>query len=390
MSPYYRDTWVEVSLSNIYENVRNMREYLNPSTRIIAVVKANAYGHGDLEVAKMAIKAGASMLAVAFLDEALALRKGGICEPILVLGVIRPEDAELAANKQISVTVFQQEWLEKAKGFLGQIPLKVHLKYDTGMNRLGAKTLDELQELVETIQKSESLSLEGLYTHFASADEVETTYFDAQHTRFHEAVDYLQSLSIQIPIIHCGNSAAGLRFPSIMFNAVRMGISMYGLSPSMEMKGLLPFQLKEAFSLHSRISHIKKIKAGESVSYGSTYTANQDEWIGTVPVGYADGWLRCLKNRVVLVEGRRTPIIGRICMDQFMIRLQKEVDVGTKVTLIGTQDNDFISIDEIAKEINTINYEIPCMISYRVPRILMDHEEIIGVKNPILQNVVTE
>jgi alanine racemase len=390
MSHFYRDTWVEVSLTNIFENVRNMREYLDPSISIIAVVKANAYGHGDLGVAKVAIKAGATFLAVAFLDEALALRKGGINEPILVLGLIRPEDATLAAEYNISVTVFQQDWLEKARGLQTEKPLKIHVKYDTGMNRLGTKTLDDLHGIIQAIQESQLFSLEGLYTHFATADEVDTRYFDMQYSNFYEAVKSIQFLSINIPLIHCGNSAAGLRFPSKLFNAVRMGIAMYGLSPSLEIKSLLPFELKEAFSLHSRLSHVKKIKAGESVSYGATYTSSQEEWIATVPVGYADGWFRRLKNREVLVDGQRTPIIGRICMDQFMIRLPKEMEVGTKVTLIGKQDDERISIDEIAKEIETINYEIPCMISYRVPRIHLLDEETENVINPIIQNKVIE
>ncbi|WP_246945315.1 alanine racemase [Bacillus pinisoli] len=387
LSPFYRDTWVEVSLTNVYENICNMREYLGSSTRIIAVVKANAYGHGDLEVAKTAIKAGASVLAVAILDEALALRKGGIAEPILVLGVTRPEDAVIAAEHNISLTVFQEDWLQKTKGLQTELPLNIHVKYDTGMNRLGAKTLDELRRIALAVQENPLFSLEGLYTHFATADEIDTIYFDKQYSKFVEAVDMISSLSIEVPIIHCGNSATGLRFPTKLFNAVRMGISMYGLSPSIEMKNILPFELKEAFSLHSRLTHVKEIKAGESISYGATYTAERNEWIGTVPMGYADGWFRRLSNREVLINGERTPILGRICMDQFMIRLPREVEIGTRVTLIGSQLNHTISIDEIASELHTINYEIPCMIGNRVPRVYIENNCIVEVNNPILQFV---
>jgi alanine racemase len=378
---------VEVSLNNIYENVSKMREYLDESTRIIAVVKANAYGHGDLGVARAAIEAGASFLAVAFLDEALSLRRGGIEEPILVLGVTRPEDAVICAEQNLSVTVFQEEWLKQVKELQIEKPLKIHVKYDTGMNRLGTKSMDELHCLIGAIQESPFLSLEGLYTHFATADEVDTEYFDRQFLRFQEAVHSIMEKTVNIPIIHCGNSATGLRFPEKLFNAVRMGISMYGLSPSMEIKNLLPFELKQAFSLHSKISNVKKIKAGDSVGYGATYTSIKDEWIATVPIGYADGWLRRLKNQEVLVNGERTQIVGRICMDQFMIRLSKKMEVGTKVTLIGEQGVERISIDEVAKEIDTINYEIPCMISYRVPRIHMKHGKVEHVINPIIQNM---
>jgi alanine racemase len=388
MSPFYRDTWVEVQLRDIYHNVSAMREYLDPSIRIIAVVKANAYGHGDVGVAKIAIQAGASFLAVALLDEALALRKSGIKEPILVLGGIRPQDAPVAAENDISVTVFHQEWLEEVmNNHALEKAVSIHIKFDTGMGRLGAKGLDELHQIVHLVQNQSSFVLEGMYTHFSTADELNTDYFDFQYEEFVEAVDSIRSLSIHIPLIHCGNSAAGLRFPSKLFNAVRMGIAMYGLSPSEEMKGLLPFPLKEAFSLHSRISHVKKIKAGEKVSYGATYIANQDEWVGTIPIGYADGWVRSLKGREVLIEGTRTPIIGRICMDQLMIRLPRKVERGTLVTLIGRQEAEYISIDEIAQEIYTINYEIPCMISYRVPRIVMDDQKVIDIKNPLLQDV---
>ncbi len=388
ISPFYRDTWVEIHLDDIYHNIKAMQEYLDPSIRIIAVVKANAYGHGIVQVAKVAIDAGASFLAVAFLDEAIALRKSGIEEPILVLGVIRPEDAILAAKLNISVTVFQLEWLQQAGiSLLPETALKLHIKYDTGMGRLGLRTIEELNEMMNFVKGNSAFVLEGMYTHFATADEVETDYFDFQFAGFEVAVDYVHSVSENIPMIHCGNSAAGLRFPTKLFNAVRFGIAMYGLSPSEEMKSLLPFPLKEAFSLHSCISHVKKLSAGEKVSYGATYTVDQDEWVGTVPIGYADGWLRSLRSREVLVDGERTPIIGRVCMDQIMIRLPRQVELGTKVTLIGKQGQEFISIDEIAQEINTINYEIPCMISYRVPRVFMKNDDVIDVVNPLLHDI---
>ncbi|MBM6617700.1 alanine racemase [Bacillus suaedaesalsae] len=381
---FYRDTWVEVQLQDIYENVQSMRQYLDPSVKIIGVVKANAYGHGDVQVAKTALKAGASILAVAFLDEAISLRKSGIEAPILVLGATHSEDANIAIKYNISVTVYEKKWLEEVVGNITD-PLSVHIKYDTGMNRLGLKTIDELRTVLDFVKEVSSIKVEGLYTHFSSADEIDTTYTEFQYENFIEAVEYCRN-STNIPIVHCGNSATGLRFPTRLFNAVRLGIAMYGLSPSEEMKEILPFPLKGAFSLHSRLSHVKKIHAGEKVSYGATYTATEDEWIGTVPIGYADGWSRSLSMREVLVDGRRTPIIGRICMDQLMIRLPQKFEVGTKVTLIGKQDDEYISVDEVASALGTINYEITCMISYRVPRVFMDGENMIEVMNPLLHH----
>ena len=380
---YFRDTWAEVDLDRIQENVRSMKKHLALGTNIIAVVKANGYGHGDYQVAKTALEAGATSLAVALLDEAIALRQQGIKAPILVLGATRPQDITIAAQHQISLTVFRADWLREAKkSFTGEQHVSIHIKLDTGMGRLGIKAKQELQQVSDEIKDDERFILEGVFTHFATADELDTTYFETQYNNF---LTMLSWFPVKPKIIHCGNSATGLRFPNKVFNAVRLGIAMYGLSPSVEMKSLLPFTLNEAFSLHSRLVHVKKLSQGESVSYGATYTAQEEEWIGTVPVGYADGWIRKNQHGDVLVDGTRCPIIGRICMDQFMVRLPKELPVGTKVTLIGMQKNAMISIDEIAKRLDTINYEIPCTINSRVPRIFLKNKSIIEVRNPVLQ-----
>ena len=380
---FFRDTWVEVDLDRIQENVRLMKKHLTIDTNIIAVVKANAYGHGDVQVAKTALESGATNLAVAFLDEAIALRQQGITAPILVLGATRPTDITLAAQYQIALTVFQHEWLHEAKKSLVlEKQVSFHLKLDTGMGRLGIKDKQGLLQVIKEIKNDERFILEGVFTHFATADELDTTYFDTQYETF---LTMLSWLPLTPRLIHCGNSATGLRFPEKVFNAVRLGIAMYGLSPSAEMKSILPYPLKEAFSLHSRLVHVKKLSKGESVSYGATYTATEDEWVGTVPVGYADGWIRKNQDGEVLVDGVRCPIIGRVCMDQFMVRLPKELPLGTKVTLIGTQKHEMITIDEIAKRLDTINYEIPCTINCRVPRIFLKNKSIIEVRNPVLQ-----
>lgn len=380
---YYRDTWVEVDLDCVSENIKRMKERLPKQVEIFAVVKANAYGHGDLQIANTALEAGSTYLAVAFLDEALALRKKGINAPILVLGASRPEDVNIAAQHQITLTVYRVDWLKKAKLLLkNKSKLIVHAKLDSGMGRIGIRDQQECQEFEKHIIEDERLELEGIYTHFATADELNLTYFNQQLKRFQEMISWFQN---KPKYIHSSNSAAALRFDNSKYNAVRMGIAMYGLTPSMEMVGELPFPLNEAFSLHSRLVHVKKLQKGEKVSYGATYEAQGDEWIGTIPIGYADGWIRKLQGRDVLVNGERHPIVGRICMDQCMIKLPSEFPVGTKVTLIGTQMGVRISVNEIASYTETINYEVPCIISSRVPRIYKKQRKTIDIKNALLE-----
>lgn len=382
----YRDTWAEINLDHIEENVKNMRDHLPHQTAVMAVVKANGYGHGAIQVARTAMNAGAKWLGVALLDEALALREAGIDVPILVLGWVRPEDAGVAARNGISITAFQREWMIKAKeNYREDVPVRVHLKLDTGMGRLGVKEKNELEQVINQFQGEPYFRLEGAYTHFATADELDLNYFNMQYSLFLQMLSWLEDLEMRPPVIHCGNSATGLRFPEKTFNLVRFGISMYGLSPSEEMKPKLPFPLKQAFSLHSRLTHVKQLGPGEGISYGAACKTAQNEWIGTVPLGYADGWLRQIsKTGEVLAGDERMPIAGRICMDQFMVRLPRKMPVGTKVTLIGNCGNETISIDDIAGQLDTINYEIPCMISVRVPRIYKKHQKARFIENHIL------
>ncbi|WML50193.1 alanine racemase [Neobacillus sp. PS3-34] len=381
---FYRDTWAEVDLDCISDNVMAIKNYLPEEVDIIAVVKANAYGHGDDQTAQAALKAGAKYLAVAFMDEAIALRKKGITAPILVLGATRPQDAMVAAENQITLTIFQSDWLNEAKAHLGQDQkLLLHVKLDTGMGRIGIRNKEELKQVVQILKSEDIFVLEGIFTHFATADELELSYFQRQLDTFIEMLNVLEK---RPRYVHCSNSAAALRFPDALFNAVRIGIAMYGLTPSREMEPEIPVPLKEAFMLKSRLVHVKKLQKGEKVSYGATYEAQEEEWIGTLPIGYADGWIRKLQGQEVLVEGKRVPIVGRICMDQCMIRLPGNVPVGTTVTLIGAQNGKFISVNEIAEKLDTINYEITCMIASRVPRLYKQDGRIVNLKNYLIQN----
>ncbi|OCA80953.1 alanine racemase [Pseudobacillus wudalianchiensis] len=380
---FYRDTWAEINLDHVSYNVRETIKLLPEGKKLFAVVKANAYGHGDVQIARTAIEAGAQGLAVAFFDEALSVKKADLSVPLLVLGASNPEAAQIAAEQQISLTVFRLEWLKEAEKYLedGQV-LRVHIKCDTGMGRLGVKTVEELNELAAFIDESPKFFLEGVFTHFATADALDTDYFEEQYQTFTKMID---ELKVKPAFVHCANSATTLRFKKAYFNAVRLGISMYGLAPSNEMKEELPFPLKQAFSLHTRIVHIKKLKKGEKISYGATYETQGEEWIATLPIGYADGWLRKLQGQEVLVNGKKVPIVGRVCMDQCMIRLPEEMSVGTQVTLIGKQGEEEITMDDIARKMDTINYEVPCIITARVPRVYKQNGETIEVINSLLK-----
>lgn len=366
---FYRPTWVEINLDNVAHNIKQMNQKLSPNSKIFAVVKADGYGHGAVEVAITALNSGASALAVALLEEALELRKAGIDAPILVMGWISPQDAWIAAEHDIILTFFQEAWLNEAVTNLESKELKLHMKWDTGMGRIGVRTAEELKTLTEAVKMKPNIHLTGIYTHFATADEEGLGYFHEQQKRFQNLLAEFKMLWDSPVTIHIGNSAASIRFPDEMYAYIRLGIAMYGLYPSKVVRSEETINLKPAFSLYSRLIHVKNIPEDEKVSYGGTYITKEPEWIGTIPIGYADGWLRSLQGFEVLIEGERMPIVGRICMDQTMIKLDKEYPVGTKVTLIGKSLNEEIEMDEIADYLNTINYEIPCMISKRVPRV---------------------
>ena len=379
---FYRDTWAEIDLDAVRHNVRRTKQHLEDNVKLFAVVKANAYGHGDAEVAKAALNAGADFLAVAFLDEAIVLRKKGIDAPVLILGAIRPSDAGLAAEHGLAVTVYNHAWLIDAAPYLNEErALSVHLKCDTGMGRLGFRKVEDLEAAEEYIRRTGGFYLEGVFTHFATADELDHSYYVEQMGRF---MQFLGSLAEKPPIIHCSNSAAALRFHDSAFNAVRLGISMYGLSPSPDIKPILPFELEEAMALYTKIVHIKQVPKNQCISYGATYRTEETEWIATLPIGYADGWIRRLQGQEVLIDGIRMPIVGRVCMDQCMVRLPKYYPVGTKVTLIGTDKEEAVTVDEIAEKLGTINYEVTCMVSRRVPRVYIENGKIASVRNELL------
>lgn len=370
----YRNTWAEIDLEAIKHNLDELKNLLPDDRDVMGVVKADGYGHGSVEVARTLVKNGVTHLMVAYLEEALALRKHGIKEPILVIGRVSPKFAKIAAENDITLAIFQAAWVEEVLKNQLQHNLSIHLEFETGFNRTGIRTIDTLRRIVELVKMSKGkIKITGAYTHFATADEIDSDHYEEQRETYESMLAELSRLYDAPLITHIGNSAAGIQYPEQMREYTRFGIALYGLYPSKEIKTLRKVQLKQAFSLYSELIEVKKIQAGEAIGYGATYRAEEDEWIGTVPIGYADGWSRALQGFYVLVAGKKQPIVGRVCMDMMMVKLDRCYAIGEKVTLIGPDGESFLSVDEVADYLRTINYEIPCMITSRVPREYINH-----------------
>lgn len=371
MQEYYRDTWAEIDLDAITHNVKQIKD-LHPTKEIFAVVKANGYGHGDAEVSKVAIEAGVSCLAVSGLDEALRLRNSGIEVPILVLGMTRLKDVALAAENNISLTAHDEMWIEHLVSLPLTTPVKVHLKIDSGMHRLGLMTEEQVQKNFNILKMAPMVEVEGVFTHMATADS-DKEYLGHQIETFKRLIANLDLSDVKY--VHLENTATLLQKEFDFDHGIRLGLGLYGINPD---KKFIPieFELKPALKLLSNLVQVKKIKKGDKVGYGATYEAQEDEWIGVVPIGYADGWTRSHQGRHVIVNGYECEIIGRVCMDQMMIRLPKQFPMGTEVTLIG----DGMPVERVAAEVGTISYEILCLISDRVPRVYKQGGKIIAVK----------
>lgn len=361
-----RNTYREIDLSKIQDNVKALGALLPENGKVMGVLKADAYGHGSVKVAEALINVGVDFLMVALLEEALELREGGIDVPILVIGRVNPAFAPLAAEKAITLSVFQIDWVEKVETLDFAQPLNIHLEFETGMNRTGICTMSELDEIVTGIHANPNLKITGAYQHFATADEVASPLYYAQYERYEEMLQHLIALHDEKLILHVGNSAAGIQFSKEMLHYTRIGVSLYGMYPSKDVKALTRVELKQAMSLYSELIQVKHVAKGESISYGATYTFDESTWVGTVPIGYADGWSRSLQGFEVLVGGKRAEIIGRICMDSMMVKLDQAYPVGERVTLAGRDGEEFITFDDIADHIETICYEIPTKLTKRM------------------------
>jgi alanine racemase len=389
MDTYYRPTRAEISLDALSRNIAAFRRALAPGTKLMASVKANAYGHGAVEIARESVSAGADMLGVAFLDEAVQLRRGGIEAPILVLGYVPPEGFSVARELGISIALFREDALEAAAAQPGSRPLRVHVKVDTGMGRLGVLP-EEAVRFVERAMRTPGVEVEGLFTHFARADEADKSYTRLQHERFAAVTEAVRRRGLDIPLIHLGNSAAGIDTPEWTGGMLRLGIGMYGLYPSAEV-GKTRIELEPVLTLKTEIVMTKTAPPGWGISYGTRYVTRGEERIGTLPIGYADGYSRMLTGKAeALVRGVRVPVLGTICMDQCMIALGpadraegfgSPVEAGEEVVLIGRQGDEVITADEIASLLGTINYEIVCMLAARVPRVYIRGGKPVEVRN---------
>lgn len=365
-----RNAQLVIDLNALYSNIKNAKDRLENGTELFQVVKADGYGHGAVQVARTAEKAGATGFCVAILDEALELRHAGLTQPILVLGITDPEVAVIAAQNNISLTVGSTDWIEKAAHLLKvadhQSVLKIHLALDTGMGRIGFQTPDELKEALSLLKvNSDVLLFEGIFTHFATADSPDDDYFKFQYQNFK---DFMSVVDKRPRYVHVANSATSLWHQVCDGNMIRYGISAYGLNPSGREITKLPYALQPALSLTTELTFSKLVKKGRSIGYGATYTADSDQWIGTIPVGYADGIPRAMQGFSVLVDGNFCPIVGRVCMDQLMIRLPKRYEYGTQVTIIGKSGSASISADDVADYLHTISYEVICGFSSRLRR----------------------
>lgn len=384
-----RPTWVEINLDNLGHNMQTIKKNVKKDSLITAVVKANAYGHGSVRSAKTFLNNGADRLAVATLSEAIELRKSGINNvPILILGYTPGTQFSSLIEWDIIQTIYS---LESAK-LISQQALnmgkeaKIHIKVDTGMGRIGFLANGKgIEEIVE-MSKLPNLNIEGIYTHFSTSDIKDKTYTEIQYFSFLKLIEDLEKENINIDIKHVSNSGAIIDLPDYSLDMVRAGIMMYGLYPSDEVNKEKIF-LKPAMTLKTTISHIKTVAKDTSISYCRDFITSKESKIATVPIGYADGIPRLLALKgEVFVKDNRAPIIGRICMDQIMIDVSdiNDIIVGDEVVIFGYGEKGYPHIDDIAKEVNTINYEIACMIGRRVPRVYIENGEIIEIEDYLL------
>jgi alanine racemase len=367
-----RPTYAEVDLSAIRQNVTNIKNNIPKTAAVCAVVKADAYGHGSLQTAYAALRGGAAWLAVAIPEEAIPLREAGIKAPLLVLGGIAPAEAELSVAYHLEQCVYTEEIIrildEEAQR--QHKKARVHIKVDTGMGRIGIRKPEEMRKLLSCIETCPNIVLSGMFTHFSVSDIVDKAYTLEQNEKFKEFIQQVRSAGHD-PILHAANSAASIDMPELSYHMVRPGIAIYGLYPSEEV-AKSNVELYPAMRIISHVSHVKTLDAGESVSYGRTYSTEGETVVATIPIGYGDGFRRILSNRGdVLVHGKRARILGRVCMDQTMVDVTgiEGVKTGDEVVIIGKQGKEEITANEMAELTGTINYEVVLAFLPRVQRI---------------------
>lgn len=383
MREYYR-VQANINLDAIYQNVVNAKRLLKPETKFMAVIKADGYGHGAVEIAKT-IDDMTDAYGVAILEEGVELRRAGITKPILILGFTPEPQYDAMIDYDIATAVFQYDMaakMSKAAAAKGK-KAKVHIKLDTGMSRIGfalnEKSLTEILRLAEL----PNIQIDGCFSHFARMDETDKTKAEKQFADFLAFTRKLENAGLKLPVKHISNSAGIMEAPEVQLDMVRDGICLYGLYPSGEVqKGRLP--LIPAMELKAYVSYVKELDAGVEIGYGGTYTTKRKTIVATVPVGYADGYPRCLSNKGrVLIHGESAPIIGRVCMDQFMVDVTDIAPVkeGDVVTLFGRDGDAVISVEEVSGMSHSFNYEFVCDVGKRVPRVFYRQGKVVGTKD---------
>jgi alanine racemase len=381
--------WAEINLDHIAHNVREIRRITDKKAEIMGVVKADAYGHGVMEVARTLLQHGVSRLAVSMLDEAVQLRKNGITVPILVLSYTDPRRSEEIILHDVTQAVFSHDLAGALSDAAVRLKrnVKIHIKIDTGMTRVGFMPGYSAIKNVLEINKLPRIIIEGLFTHFASADEREKEYTYMQFERFMSICSELNRIGVYIPIKHCANSAAIVEFPEMHLDMVRPGIILYGMYPSEEVDKSR-IDLRPAMTLKANVILVKDVEPNTCISYGRIFTTARASRIATIPIGYADGYTRMLSNKgKVLVNGEIAPVVGRVCMDQCMIDvtdLGSEVKVGDEAVLFGSQGDSRIAIEEVAAAIGMINYEMVCIIGKRIPRAYLEGGRVSTVLNYLI------
>jgi alanine racemase len=352
----------------IEHNCARLREGLADGAELCAVVKADGYGHGAVVAARAALAGGASWLAVATAAEAAELREAGIGGPLLVMGALTPEEMAVALDAAADVVAWNTDFVRALATYQGARPTQVHVKLDTGMGRLGTEDPREAWGVARRIDAARRLRLAGVMTHFATADELGDDYFPAQLERFSAFVETMRADYVGLTV-HAANSAATLRDKASHFDMVRCGVAIYGLDPFQQDPD--EHGLEPALELESYVAAVKKFKPGQSAGYGRRWTATEPTWVGVLPIGYGDGWRRALTNNCeVLVGGRRRPLVGTVSMDNVTVDLgaDPEAAVGDPAILIGRQGDERITAEEVARRLDTINYEVTCGLTRRIPR----------------------
>ena len=391
--------WAEIDVNAAEKNFKVIKRKLNKDTKLCCVVKANAYGHGAVYLSKLYEGLGADYFAVSNIEEAMQLRNNGIVTPILILGYTPTECASILAENNISQTVFSHSYAKELSNSARSdgVSVKIHIKLDSGMGRIGFDCIHDSEKILDSVAEvcnMDSLVPEGIFTHFAMADEGEDgrEFTRLQYERFKKSIDALEERGIRFDIKHCANSATTFDYPEYHMDMVRVGVVLYGLAPSCKVHGCE--ELSPVMSLKSVISMIKEIGEGDTVSYGCTYTANKKTKIATAPVGYADGFWRsnATNGTQMLIRGQRVKIVGRVCMDQLMLDVTdvKGVREGDYITVIGADKSESITAYELAKNNGTIGYEMICSIGERVPRFYIRNHEIVYVKDNIVSYEIGE